>query len=69
MKCPDCYPQQEENYPQGILVNRIRGNKLRPETLKHFSPWKGLEGVQESECVIPEKLPSGTHTRIPKKVR
>lgn len=37
------------------LSTRLGGIRLRAETLKHFSLWKGLEWVQQSECVILEK--------------
>lgn len=37
------------------LSTRLAGIRLRADTLKHFSLWKGLEWVQQSECVILEK--------------
>lgn len=52
--------QQGENYPQGALLNRIRANELRAQTLKHFSPGKVLRGLEKVNF-IPEELPAGTH--------
>lgn len=37
------------------MSTRLAGIRLRAETLKHFSLWKGLEWVRQSECVILEK--------------
>lgn len=63
LECAGCCPQQEENYPQGILLNRIRGNKLRPRHLSTSALGKVLRELRKVNVLLLRSCLQG-HTHI-----